>query len=50
MAEGERRGTAVTILRELYRAGMRRDPEAASEMGNMVRQKYLSCPVVFTRT
>jgi len=45
--EGERRGTALTLLTHLYRAGMRRDDENQGTLGDSVRKKYTSCPVRF---
>lgn len=42
----ERRGTALTVLRELYRLGMRRDA-GESHLSSSVRQKFVTCPIVF---
>jgi len=46
---GGRRGTAKTMMLELYRVGMRLDRERAPVITDeSVRQMFLSCPIVLT--
>jgi cytochrome P450 len=48
--EGGRRGTAKTMMLELYRVGMRLDPDRERVITNeSVRQMFVSCPIVLTQ-
>jgi len=46
-SDSGRLGTAVTILRELYAAGMRRDPYRAPTLKATTTKRYATYPVVF---
>jgi cytochrome P450 len=47
--EGGRRGTAKAMMLELYRVGMRLDPERARVITDeSVRQMFVSCPIILT--